>query len=165
MEGHWYLDDLVAIYSDHDVKRYISEPGRQYTRDDVAHIVDEENEAWKTGGLALMLLQDRTLDRIVGILKFQPSPIDDEDLEVVVAIHPEFRREGYAKESLKCVLDDVGVRGSTRIIARVSVANTGSRDLIESLGFRLVDERVDCWASAGTPAIEHIYERRHIAST
>jgi RimJ/RimL family protein N-acetyltransferase len=154
LEGHHYLDDLYAIYSDPDVRTYFGMSER--SRADVVEMIDEENESWRNDDRGLLLMHEPTLDRIVGIIKVQTSPLESpRDAEVVYATHPDFRRRGFVSEAVAAVIKQEFAEGRTQLIARISPTNVASRVLLEMFGFR---RGVDRKPWADDEPVEHVYE-------
>lgn len=158
MEGHFYLRDLLAIYSDPEVAEYLN-MGDEMDNEDIMDIINEENEVWQEGEeSALLFALDASLDQVVGIAKVQPSPLErPRDVELVYAVHPHFRRHGYAEEIAVAVLKHEFAQGRRMIIGRLSPSNIPSRDLLLKLGFRRGEDRVP--PDLTLDRIEHVYEK------
>ncbi|SHN21582.1 Protein N-acetyltransferase, RimJ/RimL family [Mucilaginibacter sp. OK098] len=97
---------------------------------------------------------------MVGIVRFHSTP-DPEYLrmyargavELGYRIFSNYRRMGYAKETVKAVLAWAGVNFNiTSFVASVSPSNVPSFSLINSLGFIKVDEVMD-----ETDGLEHVF--------
>lgn len=52
-----------------------------------------------------------------------------------VAIHPQYRRQGIAKNLIKILKDTVKIRGVTGITLEVRLSNHSAQNLYKSLGF------------------------------
>jgi len=64
-----------------------------------------------------------------------------EETEIGCTIAPKYWRKGYAVEGLKAVIPFLfNTLRKKRIIARISIDNTGSRKLFECLGFQLISQ-------------------------
>ena len=68
---------------------------------------------------------------------------DGQTYEMGYCYHSRYHRQGYAKESIAAVMQELGLRGADRILAGTAVANTPSVRLLASLGFtRIGTQRV-----------------------
>jgi len=106
---------------------------------------------------AIILAKENTM---IGIVRFHSSP-DPEYLyvyarnavEVGYRIFSNYRRKGYAKETVKAVLQWANTNfGITSFIASVSPTNVPSLRLIDSFGFVKIDEVMD-----ETDGLEHVF--------
>jgi RimJ/RimL family protein N-acetyltransferase len=63
------------------------------------------------------------------------------ETEIGCTIAPKYWRKGYATEGLKAVIPFLfNTLRKKRIIARISIDNTGSRILFECMGFQLISQ-------------------------
>lgn len=75
--------------------------------------------------------------RSVGTLWFAQLPRGSERMAYVydIAIHPELRRQGWARRALVALESEARRRGLSSIVLHVFGHNTGARALYEQLGF------------------------------
>lgn len=80
----------------------------------------------------------------VGRAGFHGPPDDAGMVEVGYAIDPAYRRQGYARAALECLLDRAAREPAVRVVrASVAPANVASRALVDQHGFVPVGERWD----------------------
>jgi ribosomal-protein-alanine N-acetyltransferase len=97
---------------------------------------------------------------MVGIVRFHSTPdpkylrmYTRDAVELGYRIFSNYRRMGYAKETVKAVLEWAGTNfGITSFVASVSPSNVPSLSLINSLGFIKVDEVMD-----DIDGLEHVF--------
>lgn len=58
-----------------------------------------------------------------------------------LAVHPEFRRQGVARDLVLALVEGLNQRGSHRLTLEVRVSNNPARKLYENLGFVQVGRR------------------------
>jgi RimJ/RimL family protein N-acetyltransferase len=157
MNARYYVDDLFAIYSDPDVRKYLNiREGidKQYLCD----LMDEECENWDVDGRGLCLAVARDINQVVGIVKVQQTPLEPpHNLEIVCAIHPNHRNDRYAYEMVHAAMTREFDNGTKVLIGRVNPDNKVSPRLLAKLGF----DFTLCYRN-GWGEVEHVYERSHI---
>ena len=100
---------------------------------------DPRSAAWVTG-----LVLDERLDQVVGRAGFHGPPDGSGMVEVGYAIDPAYRRRGYARAALRCLLTRALADPQVSVVrATVSPDNAGSRGLVLSHGFIEVGEQWD----------------------
>ena len=88
-------------------------------------------------------------------------PGGQSEAELKYALAPPYWGQGYASEAAAALLD-FGLRtvGLARIIATVDTVHTASVQVLDKIGMRRVEERVDAEGYA-----EFLYERRALAGS
>ena len=118
----------------------------------------EADQNYKPWSARAIILANENI--MVGIVRFHSTP-DPEYLRVYTRgavelgyrIFSGYRRMGYAKETVKAVLEWAGVNFNiTSFVASVSPTNFPSLSLINSLGFIKVDEVMD-----DIDGLEHVF--------
>ena len=94
--------------------------------------------------------------RVVGSVGFHAPPDDDGRVEIGYDIVASERRQGYAREGTRALLDWAWATGRARTcVASVGPDNAPSLALIRSFGFRHVGEQID-----DIDGLELVFERR-----
>lgn len=124
-----------------------------YTRQQLK--ADQNYKAWSVRAI---ILPDESI--VIGIIRFHSTP-DPEYLHIYARgavelgyrIFSNYRRKGYAKETIKAVFEWANTNfGVTSFIASVSPANIPSLKLIDNFGFVKIDEVMD-----ETDGLEHVF--------
>ena len=131
------IDDVHVFQSDPEVVRYqLFEPR---TREEVAEkAADWQNATTlaKVGDYIqpVMQLPD---GRVIGLMYFTITSLDDETGEIGWAMHRDFHGQGYAAEGAAAILDlAFGELGLHRVYAELDPRNLPSVRLCERLGMR-----------------------------
>lgn len=84
-------------------------------------------------------------DRVVGTVRYS---VDNQSVRVIgLGIHPDFRRQGIARELLRS-LEEIG-KGERAIRLHLhTVKQTGNVDVFKRLGFTVIAEREDEFAES-----------------
>lgn len=131
------VDDVHAFQSDPEVVRYqLYEPR---SREEVA----EKSVDWRAATRLekvddylqpAMQLHD---GRVIGLIYFKLTSVDDLTGEIGWAMHKDFHGQGYAYEAASAMLDVAfGPLGLHRVYAELDPRNTASIRLCERLGMR-----------------------------
>ena len=72
-------------------------------------------------------------DVVIGYVSFNKR---ENGYEIGYCFHSDYHRQGYAKESIKALLDILKSEGKIHITAGTALANTPSFNLLTSLGFK-----------------------------
>ena len=95
-------------------------------------------------GRAIVLTDDAGVRRAIGTIGFHGPPDEQGRVEVGYRVEPEYRRQGYARESVRALFDwAASAHGIHRFIASVSPGNEASLRLVESFGFRETGSHID----------------------
>lgn len=73
---------------------------------------------------------------------FLPAPGVEADV-LTVAVLPEFRRQGIAKEFMRQIEDWAAARGASAMMLEVEHTNDGAIELYKSLGYMKISVRMD----------------------
>jgi RimJ/RimL family protein N-acetyltransferase len=129
------LDDLFALQSDPQVMRYWSYPAwteRRQAEERLALIYKQVRE----DDVYIWVIADRTSDRMIGNAALFSLDRGQQRGEVGYSLMPAWQGRGLAQEAMRLVLAFAfDVIGLERLEADIDPRNTGSRKLVERLGF------------------------------
>jgi RimJ/RimL family protein N-acetyltransferase len=93
----------------------------------------------------LMVLTDQAGERrVIGTLGFHGPPDERGRLEVGYRVEAEYRRQGYARESIRALFDwAASAHGIHRFIASISPTNEPSLQLAAGFGFVQTGSHID----------------------
>ena len=95
-------------------------------------------------GRAMVLIDDAGARRVIGTIGFHGPPDAEGRVEVGDRVEPEFRRRGYARESIKALFDWAAAEhGVRRFVASISPTNEPSLRLARGFGFRETGSHMD----------------------
>ena len=95
-------------------------------------------------GRAMVLTEPDGARRVIGTIGFHGPPDELGRLEIGYSVQAAFRRQGFAREAVRAMLDWAAAEhGIRRFIASVSPANAASLALIRGFGFRQTGEQMD----------------------
>lgn len=140
------LDDYTALWSDHDVVRYIG--GRPLVRSECWARILRFRGMWALLGIGFWIIEDRHSGRLIGEagimdLRREIEPSLEGSLEAGWVLLPEFHGQGLATEAMTLVLDwsdrhhpsiplsciiDHGNEQSLRLAAKFGFAQSGGGD-------------------------------------
>lgn len=80
---------------------------------------------------------DPSTERLVGNVTVYQSHLDRIWVIANVAVHPDFRRRGIAREMMKASMDFAGKENAKSVILQVEADNSGAQQLYEDLGFKV----------------------------
>ncbi len=81
---------------------------------------------------------------VIGTIGFHGRPDDRSRLEIGYSVHERFRRQGFAREAVRAMLDWAeGEHGIHRFIASISPTNHASLALTRGFGFVQTGEQMD----------------------
>ncbi len=114
---------------------------------------------WSRGAFLYEIEQNRVArcwvlredDRVVAYLCLWE--IGDELHVTNVAVHPDRRRHGFARQLLGAILDDARSRRIRSVTLEVRPTNDEARTLYESFGFRVVGRRRGYYYDTGEDAL------------
>jgi RimJ/RimL family protein N-acetyltransferase len=95
-------------------------------------------------GRAMVLTDNAGRRHAIGSIGFHGPPEALGRLEVGYSVQPEYRRRGYAMESVRAIFDWAATRhGIKRFVASISPTNEASLRLTAQLGFREIGSHID----------------------
>ena len=94
-------------------------------------------------GRALVLTEAGGVRRVIGTVGFHAPPDEAGRLEIGYRVDPAYRRQGYALEAVRGLMDWAAARGVHRFVASISPDNKASLSLAAKLGFERVGEQID----------------------
>jgi GNAT superfamily N-acetyltransferase len=95
-------------------------------------------------GRAMVLTDEHGARWAIGTIGFHGAPDDQGRVEVGYRVEPEYRRQGFASESVRALFDwAANEHGIHRFIASVSPSNEPSLRLVEGFGFRETGSHMD----------------------
>ncbi|MBQ6835585.1 MAG: GNAT family N-acetyltransferase [Clostridia bacterium] len=80
-------------------------------------------------------------DKLIGIIN--DTGIENGNVEIGYAIHPDHQNKGYATEALKAVVEKLFEQGYAAVSAGIFEDNIASRRVLEKCGFVLIDKTED----------------------
>lgn len=100
---------------------------------------DPASAGWITGALV-----DTADGRVVGKAGYHGPPDEAGMVEVGYAVHPDLRRQGYARAALGLLLERAAAEPDVRVVrASISPANAASLSLVGQFGFVPVGDQWD----------------------
>lgn len=133
-----YEDKDVAamhylLYGDAEVRKYT---GGVSTEDETRKYIQRYIEGQRSNGHAYWAVTERHSGKLIGEAGLKPLNDEGPEVELGYAFGKAYWGCGYAMEAASAVLDAAfGDLGLERVIATVDPANTGSRKVLEELGF------------------------------
>lgn len=103
--------------------------------------VDPSARPWL--GRAMVLTDAGGARRVIGTVGFHAPPDEAGRLEIGYRVDPGYRRQGYAIEAVRGLMDWAAARGVHRFVASISPDNKASLSLAAKLGFERVGEQID----------------------
>jgi RimJ/RimL family protein N-acetyltransferase len=104
--------------------------------------VDSSIREWL--GRAMILTDRGGSRRVIGTIGFHGPPDEQQRLEIGYSVHAPYRRQGYASEAVRAMLDwAASEHGVSRFVASVSPTNEASLNLVRGFGFTPTGEQMD----------------------
>ena len=126
---------IVELLTDPDSLKYIGDRGVKNIKDAVAYIQQGPQSMYKQHGLGLLLVESLEHQTPIGLCGLLKRP-ELSHPDIGFAFLPAYRKQGFASEATKLVLDDAIERKvSEKILAITSVDNHKSIILLKKLGF------------------------------
>ena len=95
-------------------------------------------------GRAMVLTDEAGTRRAIGTLGFHGPPDDQGRLEVGYRVEPEYRRQGFARESVAALFDwAAATHGIRRFVASISPTNDASLRMAAGFGFVQTGSHID----------------------
>ena len=95
-------------------------------------------------GRAMVLTDETGTRRAIGTIGFHGPPDDQGRLEVGYRVEPDYRRRGYARESMAALFDWAATtHGIRRFVASISPTNAPSLQLAAGFGFVQTGSHID----------------------
>jgi [ribosomal protein S5]-alanine N-acetyltransferase len=105
-------------------------------------IADPSIRRWL--GRAMVLTDADGARHVIGTIGFHGPPDDRGRLEIGYSVQASFRRQGFAREAVRAMLDWAAQEhGIRRFIASISPTNEASLALTRDFGFRQTGEQMD----------------------
>jgi predicted acetyltransferase len=102
--------------------------------------VDSSIREWL--GRAMILTDRGGSRRVIGTIGFHGPPDEQQRLEIGYSVHAPYRRQGYASEAVRAMLDwAASEHGVSRFVASVSPTNEASLNLVRGFGFTPTGEQ------------------------
>lgn len=135
---------VQEIWKDFNSSEYAGYDRHGSTEDEA---VMKRVEQWiRLDGYLEMILAVCLSDEVIGYISLYG---DGQTYEMGYCFHSRYHRNGYGKESISAVMQELGRRGADRILAGTAAANIPSVRLLESLGFvRIGTQRVSFYKDA-----------------
>lgn len=127
------LGELHSLYTDPDVRRHLWDD-LVVDQLETDNVIRASLRTFRASQYGLWRLQHRVQQTLVGCAGLRETGLE---AELVVAIHPRFQRQGYAREACLTVLAHALRRlRLRRVVAMCDAAHEPSRALVRSLGMR-----------------------------
>jgi [ribosomal protein S5]-alanine N-acetyltransferase len=95
-------------------------------------------------GRAMVLTDAVGAGHVIGSVGFHGPPDEQGRLEVGYSVDPLYRRQGYAKETIRALFDwALREHGISRFIASIAPDNVPSLAIARRFGFRQVGQQID----------------------
>jgi RimJ/RimL family protein N-acetyltransferase len=126
---------ILRLVNEPSWLRYIGDKGVRTLEDARQYIHDGPGAMYRRYGFGLWLVKRKSDGEPIGLCGLlQRDTLDDVDLGL--ALLPEFWRQGFAAEAAKATIEYARRQlGLGRLAAIMSLDNTASRGLVEKLGF------------------------------
>jgi ribosomal-protein-alanine N-acetyltransferase len=131
-------ESYYQLLSDQDYIKYLGSP---VTHEQANRQLQRVIEGYGSSGLGSLMAYEESSSRVIGLcgLDYDQS---GEDIGIFYAIRPQFRRQGYATEIARKLIDSAfKVLKVDRVVARVNSDNAASVCILKKLGmtyFKLV---------------------------
>lgn len=137
-EAHYH--DLVAMHADVVQMSYL---GGVRDADATRAYLDRNLAHWEEHNFGLWMLRDRADGRMCGRGMLRTIELDGQkDVEVGYSLYPEYWGRGWGTEiASTCLERGQNELGLTTMIAITQMDNTGSRRLLEKVGFAFEREK------------------------
>jgi ribosomal-protein-alanine N-acetyltransferase len=155
------IDSLHRFWTDPEVRRYLWDD-EIISLSRSAGMVEASIASAESTGLGIWLMRLIGEKTLVGFCGFRPS---GSDVELVYAVHPSHQRRGLATEASRAVLRyacyDLGKK---QVIAGAGRPNRASIRVMEKLGFRYQETRVNAgreeewWTLTASSATREFFE-------
>tara|TARA_B100000965_G_C19601882_1_gene763251 strand:+ start:5732 stop:6193 length:462 start_codon:yes stop_codon:yes gene_type:complete len=150
------LDNLIALYANPEVMRYIGNGVRDAAQSKA--MMEQLVAFWEKRGYSLGMVYEKETGQCIGRAGLCPWALDAtaEDIEVGYALFPDYWGRGYATELTKaCINWGFEQGGLTRIVGAAQPGHKISHKVLEKAGLRFVK---DC-DYAGTPTKYFVIEK------
>lgn len=95
-------------------------------------------------GRAMVLTDDSGARQVIGSIGFHGPPDEQGRVEIGYRVEPDYRRRGFARESVQAMLDWAATtHGIRRFVASISPTNAPSLQLAAGFGFVQTGSHVD----------------------
>lgn len=95
-------------------------------------------------GRAMVLIDENGTRRIVGTIGFHGPPDQERRVEIGYSVDPVYRRQGFARESVRAMFDwAASNHGIRRFLASISPTNEPSLRLASGFGFVQIGTQID----------------------
>jgi len=149
------LDEFAALCADPRVMRYVGD-GRPLPRREVERWISVCHEKYARRGYGTSAVFERATGRFVGYCGVVRAPKNDFD-ELIYVLRLDAWRVGYASEVGRAMVAHVfSVSRLDRIHATIHPENAASVRVVEKLGFRLAQSRID---ENGAPVDHYVVPR------
>lgn len=132
------FEDLYLIYSDERVMATLSADGRPLSREEVRQRLCAAIEHWDEHGFGLWIFRNRLRSSdLIGYGGISTVVLENQpEVELLYAVKSNRWGQGYATEMSRAVVSMVFARlRLTSLVAFTLPTNTGSRRVMEKLGF------------------------------
>src|SRR5688500_17086612 len=95
-------------------------------------------------GRAMVLTDETGARQVIGSIGFHGAPDEQGRVEIGYRVEPEYRRRGFARESVQAMFDwAAGTHGLRRFVASISAMNVPSLQLAAGVGLVQTESQID----------------------
>jgi [ribosomal protein S5]-alanine N-acetyltransferase len=131
------LNDFFSYRSNREITKY--QGFDTMTIGQCKDFIDSQKDMrfGKAGEWVQYAIEDLESNRLIGDCAIKLDDYDVRIAQIGITISPEFQQKGYAKETMKTILDFLfSIEDFHRVVEIVDAENEASIKLLESLGFR-----------------------------
>ena len=136
-----HLDYLHLLWTNPEVRRYLWDD-EVITLDTASSVIDASRDSFRNHGFGFWVLNRSSGGPPVGFAGFRHFG-DDDEIEILYGLAPNFWRKGLATEAARCLLDFAfDELGLDEIFAGADPPNKASFRVMQRLGFGFHSSRV-----------------------
>ena len=131
------LNDFFSYRSNPEITKY--QGFDIMTIEQCKNFIDSQKDMQfgKAGEWVQYAIEDLETNRLIGDCAIKLDDYDIRIAQIGITISPEFQQKGYAKETMKTILDFLfSIEDFHRVVEIVDAENNASIQLLESLGFK-----------------------------
>jgi len=131
------LNDFFSYRSNPEITKY--QGFDIMTIEQCKNFIDSQKDMQfgKAGEWVQYAIEDLETNRLIGDCAIKLDDYDIRIAQIGITISPEFQQKGYAKETMKTILDFLfSIEDFHRVLEIVDAENKASIQLLESLGFK-----------------------------
>lgn len=155
----WKKEDLnlaVSLWGDENVTRFICADGR-FTMQEIEQRLDKEIENEKRSGIQYWPVFHMTDEDLIGCCGLRPFSPEDHIYEIGFHLREKYWGQGLAAEGAEAVIRYAGDHlNAKKLFAGHNPNNTGSKRVLEKLGFRYIGDKYYAPTGLYHPSYEYL---------